>query len=282
MQSVSEFCWALSYRFLVFAEKALPMKGLWFGIRFRMECQRRHGPFQREFVKKVYQGGAPRTLGGPFAGMRYFDGTFFGPVTPRWLGSYEEALHPVISEVIAKKYGTVIDVGSAEGYYAIGFARAMPASDVYSFDTDPVSRSQQRKLIALNSVTNLQLGGFCSHEFLGSTGFKTPVFLLVDIEGWEYELLDPARCPALAGMDILAELHDGFGLTYEQMIECLSDRFSATHAIERIVDGARHPGDYAALAGQQLDEAELAEAINEYRPWQNSWLYLRKREAAGR
>lgn len=279
MKNPSDLCWALCHRVLVLAEKLLPGKGLWFGIRFRMECRRRHGPFQRAFAGKVYQGGEPRTLSGPFEGLRYFDGTFFGPVTPRWLGSYEEALHPVVSEVIGKRYGTLIDVGSAEGYYAIGFARALPGSEVYSFDTDPISRRQQRKLIALNGVTNLKLGGFCSHEFLASTKFKGPVFLLVDIEGWEHELLDPVRCPALAGMDILAEVHDGFGLTYQEMIECLAERFAGTHTVERIVDGTRNPGDYAEVAGNRLDRKELAEAVDEYRPWQNSWLVLRRREA---
>ena len=281
LSGISRLCWALAYRLLTLLEKVLPGNGLWFGLRFRMECKRRHGPFQRTFVGKVYKDGPPRTMAGPFAGMRYFDGTFFGPVTPRWLGSYEEALHPVVAEVIGRRYGTLIDVGSAEGYYAIGFARALPESDVYSFDTDPISRRQQRKLIALNGVTNLKLGAFCSQEFLGSTKFKEPVFLLVDIEGWEQELLDPVRCPALAGMDILVEMHDGFGLTYDEMIECLAERFAATHTVERIVDGVRNLSEYAEIAGNRLDARELAEAVDEYRPWQNSWLMLRRRGTSG-
>jgi methylase of polypeptide subunit release factors len=34
----------------------------------------------------------------------------------------------------------VIDIGAAEGYYAIGFARRLPAARVIASDLDPVAR----------------------------------------------------------------------------------------------------------------------------------------------
>jgi hypothetical protein len=62
-------------------------------------------------------------LHGPFEGMIY-------PATslhdrnsvPKILGSYECELHDVIDSALRKKYYLAIDVGSAEGYYAVGFA----------------------------------------------------------------------------------------------------------------------------------------------------------------
>ncbi len=276
MRSPAYLVRRLLHKFLVFAEKRLPGQGLWFGLRFRMDCKARHGPFQQTFIQKVYGSDPIQVLGGPFAGMRYFDGTFFGLVTARWLGCYEEALQPVVREVINGNYGTIIDVGSAEGYYAIGFARALPGCQVYSFDTDPVSRSQQKRLIELNGVKNLKLGSFCDHAFL-STPLKGPVFLLMDIEGWEWKLMDPVACPALAKMDMLTEVHDGFGLTYQEMVDGLTERFSATHEIIDIKDTPRDVPSYAERVKGRLSEEELAEAANEYRPWQNSWLHFRCR-----
>lgn len=270
----------LLYRGLCMAEKWLPPEGLWFGLRFRMYCKERHGPFQEKFISRIFGDGDISVLSGPFAGMRYYDGTFFGSVIPRWLGCYEEALHPLVREVIERRYETVIDVGSAEGYYAVGFAKALPQSTIYSFDTDTTSRFQQKKIAALNGVSNLKLRSFCDHAFLSSGEAKGKVMLLADIEGWEWKLLDPVKCPALANMDIIAEIHSGFGLTYPEMIEGLSKRFTATHEVSHIVDTAREPSRYGAIVGGRLTESELAEAVDEFRPWQNSWLLFRKRSEA--
>jgi hypothetical protein len=271
--------WRAIHLTLLNIERWLPPKGLWFGLRFRMESGSRHNAFQAEFVRKVFPDGDIRVLGGPFAGTRYISASFFGPVTPRWLGCYEEALHPVVNEIIAKRYGTIIDVGSAEGYYAVGFARALPEAEVFSFDTDVISRSQQKKLIALNGVKNLKLGSFCSHAFLQSRPFKGPVFLFVDIESWEWELLDPVKAPALLDMDILTEVHSGFGLDHQQMIDGLSKRFAATHEVIKIEDPPRDPAAYAALVGGRLSADELTEAVSEARAWQNCWLMFRKRNS---
>ncbi|WP_035611019.1 hypothetical protein [Haloferula sp. BvORR071] len=279
MRSPAYLASRLLHKLLVFAEKRLPGEGIWFGMRFRIDCKARHGPFQQAFIQKVYPNDAPiEVLGGPFEGMRYFDGTFFGPITSRWLGCYEEALHSVVREVFAGNYRTIIDVGSAEGYYAVGLARALPQCEVYSFDTDPISRSQQKHLIELNGTKNLRLGSFCDHAFL-SRPLEGPVFLLVDIEGWEWKLLDPEVCPALAKMDILTEIHDGFGLTYQQMIDGLTARFAATHEVIQIHDTPRVAADYMARTQGRLSESELDEAANEYRPWRNSWLRFRPRNA---
>ena len=64
--------------------------------------------------------------GGPFAGMTYVRGVSCANTISRLLGSYEAELHPVVEQVISRSYPTVIDVGCAEGYYAIGLARRSP------------------------------------------------------------------------------------------------------------------------------------------------------------
>src|SRR4051794_23892795 len=61
---------------------------------------------------------------GPLAGMFYLPGleATSGDLVAKLLGAYEEELHRVLERWIASGAGTVIDVGSAEGYYAVGLA----------------------------------------------------------------------------------------------------------------------------------------------------------------
>ncbi len=65
-------------------------------------------------------------LDGPFKGMAYPVRAAEGARAARVLGAYEAGLEPVIETIIRRAYATVIDIGCAEGYYAVGLARRMP------------------------------------------------------------------------------------------------------------------------------------------------------------
>ena len=71
---------------------------------------------------------------GPFAGMRYVDTATEGALVPRLLGTYESELHPYLKRFAAEGCEDVIDVGCAEGYYAVGLARLMPGALVHGGD----------------------------------------------------------------------------------------------------------------------------------------------------
>ena len=65
-----------------------------------------------------------RVLTGPFVGMRYPASfvprlLFHGPYQ---VGSFEHELHPAIGEIADSRPATVVNVGSAEGYYSVGMA----------------------------------------------------------------------------------------------------------------------------------------------------------------
>ena len=168
----------------------------------------RHEQRQRRVFQLLYQEGeSPRVLNGPFAGMVYLNEPVWGSITPRWLGSYEGCLHPVIREIIAANHARVIDVGCAEGYYAVGFCRALPGADVFAFDMDPESRAQVLRLWELNGRPGqLTVGGLLDHAELERLA-RPHALLMCDIEGGEMQLLDPARCEALKTMDVLVEVH---------------------------------------------------------------------------
>src|SRR5262245_45426434 len=97
-------------------------------VRNRRYFRRTFARHQSDFRRKLFPDGAPISVQhGPFKGLAYFDETVWGSITPKWLGSYEAELHPAIEEIISRPYETIIDVGCAEGYYAVGLAATIPS-----------------------------------------------------------------------------------------------------------------------------------------------------------
>ena len=69
-----------------------------------------------------------RVASGPFAGMRHGDIAVGSVLTVKLLGTYEKELWPIIDQIIATAYPLIIDIGAAEGYYAVGLAMRIPAA----------------------------------------------------------------------------------------------------------------------------------------------------------
>ena len=67
---------------------------------------------------------------GPFAGMRYVDRSVGSCFIPKLLGTYERELAPKIERICRRQPGLVVDVGAAEGYYAVGLAMRIPEARI--------------------------------------------------------------------------------------------------------------------------------------------------------
>ena len=67
-----------------------------------------------------------RVFSGPFKGMQFIDESFENAFIPKILGIYERELHPAVEAAIALTPRLVVDIGTAEGYYAVGIARRLP------------------------------------------------------------------------------------------------------------------------------------------------------------
>ena len=213
-----------------------------------------------------------RIPAGPFAGMAYPVRAAEGARAPRLLGCYEASLHPVIETVVARRPAQVLDIGCAEGYYAVGFARRLPGTTVHARDSDPAARALCASLAAANGVADrLRIGPEVTHADLALCA-EAPTFVLCDIEGAEAELLDPARAPALAGADLLVEVHEGMR---PGLVSLLHGRFAATHRITRI-DRALRPDllpDWAAT----LDDLDRLLLLWEWRSSPTPWLWMERR-----
>ena len=74
---------------------------------------------------------------GPFAGLRFTGQTSEGCTAPRLLGCYEHELHPHIERLIGQTFDALLNIGCADGYYAVGLAMRMPGVPVFAHDLNP-------------------------------------------------------------------------------------------------------------------------------------------------
>lgn len=251
--------------------------------KFSRYCRRRHGKFQDDFARHVYKSDEITVLTGPFRGMQYFNKIVWGPITPKWIGSYEMELHPIIEKIIATDYKLIVDIGAAEGYYAVGLARACPSSQLISFDVDPIARKRQARLASLNYINNLHIRKYCSHADL-SMILNNRSLLLCDIEGFEYELVDPLRVSQLRETDILVEIHPHESYSAVEVKRFIIQKFSKSHDVSVISLEHRNTEDWRSQATrlQDIDENTLKEALNEYRnDAAQEWLWMRSEHGAG-
>jgi hypothetical protein len=199
------------------------------------------------------------------------------------LGSQELELREVINDIIARGYRTILNVGAADGYYAVGLALRSPDAHVEAFE----ALSELHPLIARTAAANgvadrVAVSGTCTAALLRErlTAVEGRTLILMDIEGGEIELLDPREVPQLARADILVETHDAF---VADATETLSRRFHDTHEIACYVARPRVLGDFPPgfLPGLRRWLPGLAvELMNERRTGLQRWLMLTAKSRA--
>ena len=212
---------------------------------------------------------------GPFQGMRFVAQSTEGCHVPKLLGCYESELHPHILAAARRGYDAVINVGSAEGYYAVGLARLMPEARVYAYDTNAASHAVCRSVAETNGVAGrVEVGStFHGEDFAQFSGRRTLV--ICDIEGAETALLDPARFTALRAMDVIVELHDSPQAKPSLLIP---ERFGATHDVTLV----RHGGRSVALPAlfEPLGHLDQLLAVWEWRSEPTPWAVMLARTGA--
>jgi hypothetical protein len=231
---------------------------------------------QTDIVGRLYEtNGDIQVLAGPFRGMRYFNEVTWGSLIPKWVGTYEMELHPWIRRIVERPPRIVIDVGCAEGFYAVGLARLLPGVLVFAFDVDFISRQQLKKLCSLNGVADqIKISGWCSHSEVERLAAGGNALLIADIEGHETLLLDPIACPSLASTRILVELHPVFGRTVEDSRREFEARFASTHRSEELASVSRSAANGKHLLPLGFQTREIPALLEEYRGVAQSWLLL--------
>jgi hypothetical protein len=228
---------------------------------------------RQELLPYVFHATGAKVQTGPFKGTvlipRYMWGD--GDTAAKLMGVYEDELHDFIVQAVAHCPDTVINVGSAEGYYSVGLAKLLPAVTVIAVDIDPRSANIVQDTATANQLTNVRaVTQTATHAWLEAQceNFVRPL-LVFDCEGAELELLDPAQVSALSRCLIMVECHDCMNST---ITPTLLARFQHTHNIQSVSQTYKDSYQFDFL--HHLSDCDKWALVHEGRPSTMSWLYM--------
>lgn len=233
----------------------------------------------RPATDDIVRGHGLAVLRGPLAGLCYLPELVrsSGDLVAKLLGTYEQELHPALRAWIVAPPDTVVDVGCAEGTYAVGLALAIPGARVLAYDIDPAARALCEAMAQQNAVSaRVRVRGACTHRELNELSAAEDVCLLLDCEGCELELLRPDLVPAMGRWRVIVELHD---FVDPSITATIAERFAPSHDV-RLVDGTgRDPAAVPELDG--FDEHTRQALLSEFRPGPMRWGVLTPRSGDG-
>lgn len=188
-----------------------------------------------------------------------------GFLSTKLIGAYEHELEEALSRVAG--HDLFVDVGSGEGYYCVATKLRAPETRVIGFETDEAERKVAREMAELNGV-EIELQGTATPETIAALDAGS-LFLMTDIEGGEFEFVDPERIPRLREATMLIEVHPA---TREGLRKTLIERFADTHRHQVILGQPKRFDDFPELSGWPSELANLA--VTEGRPALPEWLLL--------
>ena len=170
---------------------------------------------------------------GPFQGMLYGRSATGSVILPKLLGTYEIELHPFLLAIKPEQYEQFIDIGAGEGYYAAGLCYRFPKAQMLAFESTPIGQRRIRALASKNGLAErIKIYGKCGLPQLRQALTEAKrVLLIVDVEGYESELLNPIEVPGLKQVDFIVEMHPE---RVENIETLLSQRFAASHKLQII------------------------------------------------
>ena len=234
----------------------------------------------RELVGRRYLRSSRHVVqAGPFRNMRYVEAAHYSALLPKIAGAYESELHPYLKRIAEAQPDVLIDVGAAEGYYAVGAAVAGWSRRIVAFESDAGARELLHAMIRRNNpgADRVEVRGRCAPEDLATVlaEARRPT-VIIDAEGFEALLIDPLRVPALARATLLIEYHD---FILPGLSQILKERLQPTHTMEHIALAPRDPRQLTGAGPLLRRFPRLCRALLcEFRPQsQHGWLWFEPR-----
>jgi hypothetical protein len=209
---------------------------------------------------------------GPFAGMQLLQEEAWEDdnQSTKIIGCYEMELHGTIEMEITRlagKSAKIVNIGCAEGYYAVGIARRLPDAVVTAADVLSDAIRITRATAAVNNVTNIVISDDVDDMMNG------PDLIVMDCEGAEINYLDIDKCPGLRRSTVIVECHD---MPERSCTNILASRFNDTHEVLFChAEESRNPNCYPLL--RELASHYRWLAVSEGRPNVMSYLVMRPR-----
>lgn len=178
---------------------------------------------------------------GPFKGMILNRQTWWGELDlgAQCLGLYEYEILSLLSQRKDKQFDTFIDIGAADGYYAVGMLFSNLVSSVICFEASANGQQAIKNNWQKNgSPGELHIHGVADNITIQSIPDEAlnNALIMIDIEGHEFELLDASFLDKLKHSEILIEIHnwvENFEVKYESLLKRLMQYFDIS-IVERV------------------------------------------------
>ncbi len=183
---------------------------------------------------------------GPFAGMCWGTHAVGSELTPKLLGTYEKELAEIIEHLPV--FDLAIDIGAAEGWYAVGLLHRKIARKLVAFEITESGRKACRDNAERNAVAGcLEIRGECRVEELQLllTSLLLPgyrVLIVSDCEGFENELFTSDVLGLCRQAHLLIETHEALAPGVHLR---LARELESSHRITHIHPGRRSCADAA-------------------------------------
>lgn len=214
-----------------------------------------------------------RIAAGPFKGMLLPGAAHQrgSKLIPKFIGTYEAELNPVTELIIASNPPVIVDVGCAEGYYAVGFALRCPDSRIIAYDLDSNARAACSEVAEANRVEKrVQIESECTPRSLIELNLPAGSVIMSDCEGYELELFTPEVVKALKHSQVFIEVHD---LYNPSISETLKQRFAATHHLQ-VIRSSHDKSDYATHPSLGQMTPAMLQHLTHEREANMDWFYL--------
>ena len=214
---------------------------------------------------------------GLFTGMKFSKKLWWGKsdLTSMYFGFYEQQILNILSNYKNSKYKYFIDIGAANGYYAVGVLFSKIFTFSYAFEISKTGQSVIENLAKLNNVNDsIQIFGECNSISLFNLNknILNQSFILIDIEGAEFDLLNESMLCFLCNSVILIELHEFFFDNGLNKVSNLINIANKYFIINKIISSERNPNIYKELENINDDDKWLL--CSERRKKSMTWLLL--------
>jgi len=235
----------------------------------------------KQIVRTLSSNDDYKVLNGVFSGLKYPSLTISeAALVPKIIGSYEYQLQPWFRKIIETNYTDIIDVGSAEGYYAVGLATKMPNTTVHCYDINEKDINFSKQMAEINNVRNMTWNTYCDDKTLMNFQRKGKTLIICDCEGFELQLFTDQVIQHCKDVDMLIELHD---VVNPIISSTLLSRFQSTHTFSVVNNSNVHYDGITGVETLSAKEKEFAMCEHRGGLFKNTymeWVFLTPKNAA--
>ena len=209
---------------------------------------------------------------GPFKGMVINEDQFWGQgdSSSKILGLYEKEIQDLIVSIQKdKNYSTFVDIGGADGYFAIGSLVNNLFEKCEVFEISKKGRISIQKNSKQNNVyDSIKIHDKASKRSLIKIDNINNSLILCDIEGGEYELFDEKLINEIHPSDIIIEIHKD----KENTLVNFEKRFTKSYSLTKIMQEPRSLKNFKEL--ENMNDNNRALITSEGRSYVQEWWHL--------